>query len=384
MKTSHTLLATALFSLCSWSAYANTVSNFNEPNFSALQTAFQQKNVHIVQLGDSHTAGDSLTDAVRQTLQAQLGNGGMGWAMPMYFSGQRLVRFGYDNQAWQPVSSRSNSDENYTLGGLIAKPLQQGATLTIKAKKPNEDLQHITVSIRQSAYDGAFTGTDANGQTFKIEAPRKDGTWQHVQFTAQLPFTIRNDNASQSAIGGWWAKSANQAGAVVSALGINGAELSYWNRWNQTALLNEFKTIQPQLVVLAYGTNEAYNNVSPSRVKEILTQRIQQIRQASPNSAIMIASAPEALKNLSGSCGTRPMYLSEIQQVQRQVAQEQRTLLWDWQAAMGGECSMKNWIANGNASKDGVHFTHTGYTQLGQQMANDLLQLTTGKRYSAW
>ena len=34
--------------------------------------------VHIVQIGDSHTAGDSITGALREALQARLGNGGRG------------------------------------------------------------------------------------------------------------------------------------------------------------------------------------------------------------------------------------------------------------------------------------------------------------------
>ena len=34
--------------------------------------------VHIVQIGDSHTAGDAITGALRDALQARLGNGGRG------------------------------------------------------------------------------------------------------------------------------------------------------------------------------------------------------------------------------------------------------------------------------------------------------------------
>jgi hypothetical protein len=34
--------------------------------------------LHIVVIGDSHTAGDAITGALRETLQARLGNGGRG------------------------------------------------------------------------------------------------------------------------------------------------------------------------------------------------------------------------------------------------------------------------------------------------------------------
>lgn len=369
-------MAVLCSTLASTATQAGYLQNFNEPNSAQLVQALQSKNLHIVQLGDSHTAGESLTEAMRITLQQQLGNGGMGWAMPMYFSGQRMARFGYDNHAFQPISSRTNHQENYTLGGLIAKPLQQGSTLTLKAKR-QEPMQRISLSLRQAPTDGKFIARDATGKTFDIEAPVKNNTWQLVQFEAYLPITIQAQNANQSAVGGWWAFNAKYTGATVSALGINGAELSHLNRWNSQAWQNELASINPQLVILAYGTNEAYNNVSPEKVRSVLTQRIQQIRSASPQTAIMIVSAPEALKSINGQCGVRPTQLTAIQQVQKQVAQSQNTLYWDWQQAMGGQCSMKSWINQGKASKDGVHFTVSGYAQIGQNLAQDILELNS-------
>ena len=365
----------------SMSASANYLTNYQDPNTDQLIQALNNSRIHIVQLGDSHTAGDSMTDALRSQLQSRYGNGGMGWAMPMYFSGQRMARYGYDNYQWTPISSRRNQNENYTLGGLIAKPNFSGSTLTIKAKG-NEPLQAMTVSIRQSAADGVLSGIDANGHRFVLEAPIKDGTWQTMTFDAKLPFTLTAEGAmSDTAIGGWWGRSKHTSGAIVSSLGINGAELSHWSRWNGYAWQKELGTIAPELIVLAYGTNEAYNSVNPERVRSVLSERIDQIRHASPKSAIMVVSSPEALRSTSGSCGTRPAELSAIQEVQRQTAQSKHTLFWDWQAAMGGSCSMKQWMNRGLAAKDGVHFTHSGYGQLGTLMAEDIisLSLTTSK-----
>lgn len=373
-------LSTLVSALC-LDAQATYLTNYGEPNTDKLVQALNNQQVHIVQLGDSHTAGDSMTDALRSSLQSHYGNGGMGWAMPMYFSGQRMARFGYDNYQWTPVSSRRTTSEDYTLGGLIAKPNGTGSTLTIKSKR-NEPTQNIIVSIKQGAYDGALSGVDANGNRFTLEAPIKNGTWQTTKIHAKLPFTITaNGTMNDTAIGGWWAFNANGTGATVSSLGINGAELSHWSRWNTAAWQNELATVAPNLIILAYGTNEAYNSVEPERVRQVLTERIAQIRKASPNSAIMIVSSPEALKNTAGSCGTRPSKLSDIQEVQRQTAQSLQTLFWDWQGAMGGSCSMKGWINGGKASKDGVHFTHSGYTQLGNLMADDIISLSSGAGY---
>lgn len=359
--------------MLSTSLSAQILNNFDEPNTPQLISAFKNKSVHIVQFGDSHTAADIMTGALRTQLQQQLGDGGMGWGMPMYFSGQRLNRYGYDKNGWTPFSSRSQRDHNYTLGGFIAVPTASTATLTIKAKA-YEQPQQIVASIRQGANDRKLQGRDAQGHYFELQAPVQDNTWQTVTFTAQLPFTITAQNSHQTAIGGWWAKNKQGGGAVVSALGINGAELSFWNRWND-GWKNELKTVAPELVVLAYGTNEAYNdNLDVEHYRRLLISKIDQIRQASPQSAIMLLSAPESLKNLAGQCGTRPIKLTAVQEVQQQVARQQKTLYWDWQQAMGGACSMKSWVNQGLGRRDGVHFSEAGYQKLGQQMAKDLLQ----------
>ncbi|TXJ06183.1 MAG: hypothetical protein E6Q25_09705 [Acinetobacter sp.] len=357
------------------SSYATILSDFGEPNKAQLVQAMKDQTVHIVQFGDSHTAADVWTDALRTQLQHRLGNGGMGWGMPMYFSGHRLEEYGYDVQGWQSVSSRTQHDENYTLGGLLAVPRYSGATLTIKSKR-NRPEQAITVSLRQTAGDGNFTGVDANGKSFSFSAPRKDGTWQVAHFDATLPFTITAHDANRSAIAGWWAKNKFGQGAVVSALGINGAELRYWNRWNTTGWQQELKEVAPSLIILAYGTNEAYNNnIDIGAAKQLLESKIMQIRQASPNSAILIVSAPESLKSTAGQCGVRPAQLTAFQNMQIQVARQSRTLFWDWQQAMGGNCSMKSWISRGDARGDGVHFSPKGYQKLGTKLAEDLLNI---------
>ena len=361
---------------------AGYLNNYNDPNIERLKSAVQNRNINVIQFGDSHTAADTLTEVLRNQLQSSLGNGGMGWAMPMFFTGQRLARFGYDNNGWQPISSRTQHSGNYTIGGLNAVPRFSGATLTIKAKL-SEQPQSIIASIRQAPSDGNFSGVDATGKSFTLEAPQKNNRWQTVRFNATLPFTITAQNANNSAIGGWWARNQNGQGAVVSAIGINGAELSNWNRWSSD-WQQELSTVAPDLVILAYGTNEAYNdNLNVEQTRNTLVEKIQDIRRAAPQTAIMIISAPESLKSTAGSCGRRPVKLDAVQQMQQDVAQSMHTLHWDWQQAMGGNCSMKSWINQGLGRADGVHFSANGYNKIGQMLANDLLNIAGVKPSSS-
>ena len=355
---------------CSFNVYATPIENFGEPQTTVLISAIQNKKLHVVQLGDSHTAADVMTDAMRTHLQQQLGQGGLGWSMPLYISGQRLSQYGYDNTGWQATSSRTQLNGNYTLGGFLATPQYAGATLTIKSRQTAPP-QNMVVSIRQDENDQPLQLTDANQQHIQLSAPLKNNTWQFIKFKAQLPITVQAQQDTQTAIGGWWAL--QPTGATVSALGINGAELSYWQRWQWQ---KEFSEIAPQLVILAYGTNEAYNNHDIGTAKNTLIDTINQIRIASPHTAILVFSAPESLKNTRGECGTRPTSLSAFQQMQQQTAQQMHTLFWNWQDAMGGECTMKTWMNNGLARQDGIHFTAAGYQKLGQNLAQALLELS--------
>ncbi|PIT56526.1 GDSL-type esterase/lipase family protein [Snodgrassella alvi] len=338
-----------------------------------LAQALQNKSISIVQLGDSHTAADYLTDAARVRLQQQLGNGGPGWAMPAQFPGMRLARFTYQNQGWQAVSSRTETSQNYALGGLIATP-SVGAVMTIKTREPEAE-QTVIVSIRQGQNDEDLTITDSNGQQILLSALPKDNQWHFSQFTARFPITIKAGMNFQTAIGGWWTRNQNRQGVVFSALGINGFQLNQWKRWNTQAWQQELNVIAPDLIILAFGTNEAYNGVEIETVKQNLLETITQIRTASPNSAIMLLGAPESLKSTAGSCGLRPEKLTELQAMQKEVAQSQHILYWDWQAVMGGECSMKAWINQGLARGDGVHFTASGYQRLGKALADSILAL---------
>lgn len=363
------------FSCLSTTVLAEESLYYEDIQASHVSRALKTKSINIIQLGDSHTAADFLTDTVRSHLQAKLGDGGPGWAMPVYFSGMRLARFSYPHQkGWKTYSSRTQPNQDYTLGGLDARP-DIGAVLEINTRKPQME-QTVKLNLRQGPFDDDLNIVDADGRYISVGASQKNNQWQFVQFTARFPIKITAGFNMQTTIGGWWAKNQNGQGAIVSALGINGAQLEQWNRWDTLAWQHALNEIAPDLVILAYGTNEAYNNnIDIEAAEHILIKKINQIRNASPHSAIMILGAPESLHNTQSSCGSRPEKLSQFQMIQKEVARTQHTFYWDWQAAMGGECSMTTWIKEGLARKDGVHFTQTGYQKLGEKLAEAILSL---------
>lgn len=359
----HTFQRLTLATVCAIAlptAWAGTVENFGE-NIAPLQHAFQQKKVHIVQFGDSHTAGDYFTEQLRKRLQEDIGMGGIGFVYPAKINGQRNARHDYRaSQGWHVSNSRFQQQGDYALGGITATATQDAATFTLTSQNYSGLTQDARVLLKGEKGQ-TLSIQDSNG-TRQVQLNRSG--WQTLPTNLNLPATITAPK--QLSLAGIWLDS--EQGGTVSAIGINGATQDYWQRWRHN-LAQDLTDSQADLVILAYGTNEAFQSELPQHAINV-QQAISKIRQGLPNASILIINAPESLKNTDGECGSRANNLDLVQSQLRRIAQQNKTLYWEWQTAMGGECSMKSWINKGLAVKDGVHFTRAGY----EQAANDLYQ----------
>lgn len=340
-------------------AFAAPVENFGQ-NLTTLKQAFANGHVHILQIGDSHTAGDYFTEQLRKRLQAELGDGGLGFAHATKVSGQRTARHDYQADNWKIINSRHQSGD-YPLGGIIAMPNHTGAILTLTSQYYADDTQYAKIIVKGS-----------KGQTFSVsdKAGVRQFTlthtgWQAINTTVSFPANLLGDDTT---LGGFWLR--RNTGGIVSAMGINGATQDFWGRW-RSRLSSDLAQSQAHLVILAYGTNEAFQS-EPSNQAHAIQYAINQIRQGLPHANILLINASESLKSTTGECGTRPANLDMVRQRIQTLAKQNGTLYWDWQAAMGGVCSMKTWIKDGLAVKDGVHFTRAGYERAANDLYNNL------------
>ena len=89
----------------------------------------------IVQLGDSHTAGDYFTNELRTRLQQQWGDGGIGWVYPNSVSGQRNAQVLHNSSGWQVLSNR-NARAEFPLGGILNRSSGGGGSVTVNPRSP--------------------------------------------------------------------------------------------------------------------------------------------------------------------------------------------------------------------------------------------------------
>lgn len=140
----------------------------------------------------------------------------------------------------------------------------------------------------------------------------------------------------------------------------------------------------PDLVIIAYGTNEGFDELLDPRAYETLLRgQIGRVRQTSPGTSILILGAPEAMRGDGGGrCAgdadhrwKAPEMLSVVRDVQHRVAASTGVAFWDWRGRMGGDCSAHA-LTQGDTPLmrgDHVHFTGTGGDWIGSLLAADLI-----------
>lgn len=314
---------------------------------------------HIVVIGDSHTAADFLSGQIRTQLQSQFGNGGAGFISPLAVPGNRYsnVRFS-KSIGWTVENSRRRQNSAFTLGGNIATPVSIDNLARISLTDGENTVQVKALyrtrgSSVLSLQNQIVALADTQGQ-WRLSDPT----------TVPASFSV-SVKGSDVQLGGFWLTAPDRHGVIVSALGINGAQISMADKWpaDWAGVLNQ---LHPDLVVLAYGTNEAFDtDLSLDAYRQTLRRQLDKIRQASPDSVIMLIGPGSSIKDKSASgCAQRQSSLLEpIINVQKEVAQSEHTLFWNWFDYMGGACSIEQWAAQGLARADLIHLTAEGYRQ---------------------
>ncbi|WP_368543955.1 SGNH/GDSL hydrolase family protein [Enterobacter soli] len=348
------------------------LTDYGEKGMQALSARLhnsRRKLTHIVVIGDSHTAADFLSGQLRRQFQHRYGNGGIGFISPLAVPGNRYSNVKFSRtKGWQAVNSRRQSNPRFTLGGNIATPLSWDSETRVTALEGES-------SINAQALYRSLGGATLQLQGRAIPLADSQGRWE-LSEAARVPlsFSVSVSGENETELAGLWLTAAQPKGVIVSALGINGAQISMLDKW-QDDWPGTLSMLNPDLVILAYGTNEAFNtDLSLSEYRQTLVRQIKKIRKAEPGAAIMLIGPGSSIMHKgAASCEKRqPALLKPIIEVQKQVARSEQTLFWDWFAWMGGDCSIERLAQQGMARPDLIHLTAEGYQASAAALWRDL------------
>ncbi|GAB7528544.1 SGNH/GDSL hydrolase family protein [Pseudomonas sp. 3A(2025)] len=347
-------------------------ANRQDPNLALLANklkASKTRRINIVQLGDSHTAADLFSGEMRRLFQQDYGNGGIGFIAATPVPGTRydqvIVTTGKGQ--WELVSSRNQQSSQFPLGGYLSMPLSSRPSVRLASREPDEQRYSLS-TLYQANRSTILQARDTTTQARAL--PATQGQWRFSQpiNTVSLPVDLSFASNSGLAVGGWLLQSQRNAGVQYSALGINGATFDVVDKW-QAGWLETLKELRPDLLILAYGTNEAYDDsLDTALYEQRLRERLQMLRKALPGTVLLVTGASDSVRNKrAGRCEDKQANnLRPVIQIQRRVAAQNNALFWDWQAFMGGNCSIERWFARDLARPDLVHLTADGYRQSAQ------------------
>lgn len=341
-----------------------------DPNLAALARKFKasaRSSISIVQLGDSHTAADLFSGEMRRLLQEQYGDGGIGFvsATPVPGTRYQTVILNTAKRQWNLVSARNQQSTQFPLGGYLSIPAAAAARVNIVAREPSTQRYRIS-ALYQTVSDASLDAEDNMGRSTRMLAAT-GGQWRFSPAfpNLSLPVDLTVRGGRGLVLGGWNIQGLKNSGVTYSPLGINGAKLDVLDKW-QPGWTDSLKALRPDMVVLAYGTNEAFEDRLDLGLYETqLKEKIALLRQNLPKAVILIVGAPDSIKHRNAAtCEQRqPQPLRQIIQIQKRVAQQSRALYWDWQGFMGGDCSIVQWQARELARGDLIHMTAEGYRQ---------------------
>ena len=161
-------------------------------------------------------------------------------------------------------------------------------------------------------------------------------------------------------------------GVIVDAIGIRGRQANTWLKWDEDLMRDMLSVLQPNLIVLAYGTNEANDSdYSMDNYEKDLRKVLRKMKRVHPMEACILVGPSDRGSVVSSNfrrIKTKDQYqvwerTQQVAEVQRAIAPEFGCVFWDWQQATGGVGSMIAWkyTEPSLASVDLIHFTAKGY-----------------------
>lgn len=345
--------------------------------------------------GASHTASDLYTGYVRRTLQERFGDAGHGFVLPVQpwpSYRPKGVQVESNRARWEPHRIRANSrdEDRFGVAGVYVETDRAGAFGRVSTADRGDIGQHVGV------FDLYYL-EQPDGGTFDVyidgHRERRIRSSADVEHDAYATFhvedgphsfEVRATGTGTVRIFGV-AMERERPGVLVDTLGINGARARSQLLWNDETYRDQLARRRPDLVVLAYGTNESGDDSPIEHYETKLRRVLARVRETVPNaSCLLIGPSDRPLEVEDGVYEDRPR-TSQVVDVQRRVSIDMGCGFYDLVAFQGGPLSMLEWSAADPAfgAPDHIHYTRRGYERLGETLLEALMSGYSGPASAA-
>jgi len=385
---------------------------------------------HILQVGDSHTASDTLTGRLRELFQTKFGGAGRGYAYPgVPWGSFRQEQMSYAaSSEWE--TAYGTSDEAappFPAGGLRVETSDGEAWLERRACGLDRDdvdtpdsegctygstFDRFAVSYLVQNGGGSFTVKVDGGHPAVIDTDGEQsrvGVYRRGVDPGAHTIRIEAQGNGPIALFGIRTRSGDN-GVELSSLGINGATAPDFASFERRLMRQEIRSLDPELLIFAFGTNAAYNlhrtHGDPEIPSETVIDRmknyqfqydrlIERYRAAAPGASCLVLLPPDVApvredvdcrekREVGGEEICIPptiRHYAGVVAAQKAAAERHDCAVWSQVRAMGGAGSIQHWAALDPplAQTDGIHLTMDGYHLLARAFFGDLM-----RTYSEW
>jgi len=376
---------------------------------------FADRRLTILQLGDSHTAADFFTGRVRDKLQEAFGAGGDAFVVPgKPHVGVRSALFTSDaSDDWSyEAMQRSDDHKRFHLSGFNAVAHHASAALTMRSRSGRAyDYANVAFLAQPGGghaevlLDGASAGEvnldGESGHVVPFAARAKNSQGFHELIVKAL------DDASVGVTGVKLGRDGD--GVSYLSIGYPGATVQLLQKLDNGNLADDFRELKPDVVVLAFGTNEGFNdNLDVPTYIQQYEQIVRRLQALRPGLKVVIVGPSDAARPSGGChaegvgqhCNSAPAFqtasaeagsgnckfpvppkLNLVREAQRKLASRIGAAFWDWSSVQPGPCGAQVWAAANPPlmAHDYVHMTLDGYKQSADRFADFLIPLIAGR-----
>ncbi|WP_100074335.1 GDSL-type esterase/lipase family protein [Chryseobacterium camelliae] len=194
----------------------------------------------------------------------------------------------------------------------------------------NSDFENYITLIRKQKFTG-----------FKTE----------VDFTQPRNVFLMRTSLPGSIFYGFQFLKNTDRGVVFNTVGVNGA--TYGDFLKYPLQVEQLKTIAPDILIIALGTNEAFAPIEKEEFQSNISTLIRKFREASPGLPVLLVSPPDNMPKQNR--------VPEIISWMKEAAVSNQTAFFDLYTASGGKGSFRKAQVKKQASGDGVHYVKPGY-----------------------
>jgi lysophospholipase L1-like esterase len=336
--------------------------------------------VRVLWLGDSHTAADYLTGALRARLQARFGAGGPGFVrvgVKPYRHTQ--VRWACDGpwrvEPGQPARRTPFDDGVFGLGGMRAFP--DGAPTQASFElSPGTAHGELHWQLWFSLNEGASFRVSLGGVTQVVSRGSGTPELPGAGFSSLALDSRVSDKLELLTLAGaprfyGLIAEGSEPGLVLDTVGIDGARLATALAWSEASFEAAVRARAPSLVAFAFGTNEAFDADKLDKYEPQYQALLARVRVAAPEADCLLVGPGDA-NAVSG--GSEPR-VTELDALQRSIAAELGCGYLSQLEIMGGAGGYTRWANKSPALARGdrLHLTVKGYELVANAMGDQLL-----------